>query len=405
MLFWDALVALLWLLDLATLPRPHWLIASRHWHGPLSLSVDQQVEITITNGSQSILTITAIDDLPVALRTSPAQLTLRAPHGESSSMYMLRPSRRGDSDCGFLYLRCHSPIALAERWARVDLRQRVRVYPNLKEAERHSIYLMRSRQIAMEKRYVHLRGEGREFDSLREYQEGDDLRDVCWSATARRAKPITKIYQIERSQPVWLVVDCGRLMRTRVGSISKLDSAVNAALSLAQVATFSGDRVGLLAYGRNVRSLVPLGRGSAHLRGLIEQLAVVQEEMPEADHLRATSTLLARQRRRALVIWLTDLAETAMTPEVIQGAMELVPPHLLLFVVVSQADLRARAAREPANADEMFEIAAAQELVNRREHLLAKVRERGALALEADWRSLSTVLVNQYLNVKEQSRI
>src|SRR5437763_13052309 len=91
MLFWDALVALLWLLELATLPGPHWLIASRHWHGPLSVSVDQQVEITITNGSQSILTITAIDDLPVALRTSPAQLTLRAPHGESSSMYMLRP--------------------------------------------------------------------------------------------------------------------------------------------------------------------------------------------------------------------------------------------------------------------------------------------------------------------------
>ena len=94
-----------------------------------------------------------------------------------------------------------------------------------------------------------------------------------------------------------------------------------------------------------------------------------------------------------------------MTPEVIQGAMELIPPHLLLFVVVSQADLRARAAAEPANADEMFEIAAAQELVNRREHLLARVREKGALALEADWRSLSTVVVNQYLNVKEQSRI
>jgi uncharacterized protein (DUF58 family) len=200
-------------------------------------------------------------------------------------------------------------------------------------------------------------------------------------------------------------MDCGRLMRTRVASMSKLDSAANAALSLAQVVIFSGDRVGLLTYGRAVRGFVPLGRGSSHLRYIVEQLATAREEVPEADHLRATSALLSRQRRRSLIVWLTDLAETAMTPEVIQGAMELVPQHLLLFVVISQPDLRAKAASLPKNQEQMFETAAAQELVHRRELLLARVREKGALAVEADWRSLSTLLINQYLNLKERGRI
>jgi uncharacterized protein (DUF58 family) len=182
-------------------------------------------------------------------------------------------------------------------------------------------------------------------------------------------------------------------------------SSFNAALSLAQVATFSGDRVGLLTYGRNLRGMVPLGRGSAHLRRIIEQLASVHEEVPEADHLRASGALLTRQRRRALVIWLTDFPETSMVPEVLQGAMKMVPPHLLLFVAISQPDLRALAASEPAKADAMFNVAAAQELVNRREYLLAALRERGALAIEADWRTLSTTVVNQYLKLKDQSRI
>lgn len=406
MLAWDGLVLVAWAVDLARLPRSDRLVVRRRWLGPLSLSVEQRLEITVANESPTSLSLTVIDEVPTDLRSQPPELTITVfRHAEGAAAYSVEPTRRGDVNCGFAYVHYRSALGLAEKWARADLQQEVRVYPNLKEAEQHSIYLMRSRQIEMERRYVHLRGEGREFENLRDYQEGDDLRDVCWTASARRGKPITKVYQIERSQPVWIVVDCGRLMRTRVGSVSKLDSAANAALSLAQVAIFSGDRVGLLTYGRAVRGFTPLGRGSSHLRYIVEQLATAREEVPEADHLRATSALLSRQRRRSLIVWLTDLAETAMTPEVIQGAMELVPQHLLLFVVISQPDLRAKAASLPKNQEQMFETAAAQELVHRRELLLARVREKGALAVEADWRSLSTLLINQYLNLKERGRI
>jgi uncharacterized protein (DUF58 family) len=406
LLLWDALVLLGWMIDLLQLPAPTRLLVQRSWAGPLSLTVAQQATITIQNSSTRALRVAVDDDLPTELRYEPAHLEIAvSARSDSASSYTLRPVRRGDVTCGYTFVRYQSALGIAERWARADLRETVRVYPNLKEAERHSIYLLRSRQIELEKRFVHIRGEGREFESLREYQQGDDPRDICWTATARRMKPITRVYETERSQPVWIVVDCGRLMRTRVGDLSKLDSAVNAALSLAQVAIASGDRVGLMAYGRGVRALVPLGRGGSHLRYIIEQLATVREEAPEADHLLAASALMSRQHRRSLIVWLSDLAETAMTPEVVQGAMHMSRQHVVLLVVIGQRDLRARAASRPANRGEMFQAAAAQELIYRRELLLGNVREKGALALEADWRSLSTVVINEYLNVKERSLI
>ncbi|MBV8205295.1 MAG: DUF58 domain-containing protein [Acidobacteria bacterium] len=405
MLAWDALLLLAWIADLASLPTPQQLLLARRWHAPLALRIEGRVLFAVENTSRSALSLKIVDDVPVSLRSTPAELAIVAPPGESTAEYFVLPSSRGDAFCGFAFLRYQSGLRIAERWARADLRQQVRVYPNLNEAEQHSMYLMRSRQTEIEKRYLRIRGEGREFESLREYQDGDDLRDICWTATARRARAITKVYRMERSQPVWIVIDCGRLMRTRVGDISKLDSAVNAALSVAQVAVFSGDRVGVMTYGREIRSVTPLGRGNAHLRQIIGQLAAGKEEAPEADHFRASNALMTRQRRRALVVWLTDFPETSMTPEVLQAATRLTRTHLLLLVAISQPDLRALAAEEPANEEAMFRIAAAQELVNRREKLLAALRDYGAVALEADWKTLSASVVNEYLNLKDQGRI
>jgi uncharacterized protein (DUF58 family) len=246
---------------------------------------------------------------------------------------------------------------------------------------------------------------GREFESLREYQPGDEFRNICWTATARRGKHVTKLFQVERSQAVWLVMDAGRLMRARVGELSKLDLAVNAGLSLAQIALYSGDRVGLLVYGRNVQQRVGLGRGLSHMRAIIESLASAREEASEADHLRAASVLLQLQRQRSLIIWVTDLADTSMTPEVIESASRIMSKHLLLFTVIAQTDLNELAAYTPQSVEELYEVSAAQEMVHRRETLIGKVRNQGALALEISPSRLTTTLVNQYLEVKERNLI
>lgn len=403
-LAWDAIVLLAFVIDYIQLPKPGELIVERAWLAAPSLSNSSAVQLTLTNQAARGITAVLLDDLPLELREGAATVSLVVPgNGSSSTTYSIFPSRRGDLTARGVYVRYQSAAQLAERWAVADLRQSVRIYPDLEEVKRHSMYLARSRQIELQKRTLRHRGLGREFESLREYQEGDEFRDICWTATARRGKLVTKLQQMERSQAVWIVVDSGRLLRARVQALSKLDYAINAALTLAHLALHSGDRVGLLAYGRKSFQRLAPARGSAHLRQILDKLALVQPEIAEADHIRAASNLMSLQKRRSLVVWLTDLAETSMTPEVIEGASQLLSRHLVLFVVIAQPDLQRMALQRPANREQMYETVAAQDMMQRRELLLSRLRQRGALALEVAPGSLSTGLVNQYLAIKEKS--
>jgi uncharacterized protein (DUF58 family) len=436
MLAWDALVLLFSILDGLRLPVPGDLIAARSWSNAPALDSQTEIELTIENHGKSIIECRLTDDLPPALVAQPATHRLIAfPRVPASLRYRVEPQERGDWPTGWLYLRYRSGLGLAERWARAPLTQNVRIYPALRTGEEQQIFLARSRQIDLQLRQTRLRGLGRDFESLREYREGDDLRDICWTATARRGGLITRQYQTERSQAVWIVLDCGRLMRSRValpmdgaggfnprtkldGSKrplapeetvpqphTKLDYACTTAVALAQLALFSGDRVGLLAYGQGIQQRLLPGRGSAHLRQLIEALAQVRAESGEADHLRATATLNRLQPRRALILWVTDLAETSMRPEVIDGAVQLLRRHVLLFVAMAQPEVESIAQARPKSVDQMFRAAAAQEMAGRRELLLARLHEHGALTLDLNPQAMTSSVLNQYLTVKERAMV
>jgi uncharacterized protein (DUF58 family) len=439
---WDGIVLLAWFVDLARLPKPADLTVTRRWTEPPSLNLDSRVEVEVLNHGKRTVEISLEDDVSPMLRSQLPRLLLTVPPGRSAAgAYTIHPTTRGDIPAGRIFLRYYGAVRLAERWAVADVRQTIRVYPNLREPQRFTLYLMRSRQIEQEKRLV---GRGREFESLREYREPDEFRDICWTATARRGKLISKVYQVERSQSVLLVVDAGRLMlaRTRpavnptaeswqgietpkpgpkasapglaeasqsggLGALpppppplTKLDYAVNAAVSLAHVALHSGDTTGLLAYGRKLQAYLPAARGAAHLRQFLEQLALVSGEAVEAHHALAADSLLTRVRRRSLVVWITDLAETAATPEVIEAASRLLSRHLVLFAVVGEPELRDLADRRPATPAEMYQYAAAQQVIQRRELLLRRMREQGALAMEFLPGKLSSEIVSHYLQIK-----
>jgi uncharacterized protein (DUF58 family) len=423
MLVWDGLVLLGALLDGLRLPAVSQLWATRSWSNAPALDSETEIELTIENKGRTIVNCRLVDDLPAALVAEPQVQRLTAfPRVPARLRYRVEPGDRGDHETGWLYLRYRSPLGLAERWAKAKLTQTVRVYPALRTTDEQQIFLARSRQIDLQLRQARQRGLGRDFESLREYREGDDLRDICWTATARRGSLITRQYQTERSQAVWIVLDCGRLMRSRVAAMAqpstlgrnlsaclrvhtKLDHACSTAVALAQLALYSGDRVGLLAYGQGIQQRLLPGRGSDHLRQLIELLAQVRSEASEADHLRATTVLNRLQPRRSLILWVTDLAETAMRPEVIDGAVQLLRRHVLLFVAMAQPEVELIARARPKNVEQMFRSAAAQEMAGRRELLLARLHEQGALTLDLNPEVLTSTILNQYLTVKERAMV
>ena len=414
MLVWDALVLLAMLLDGIRLPAPAAIAIERSWSNAPALDSGTEIGLAVEQTGKTILECRLQDDLPDALVATPAIHNLRVfPRVRAALRYKIEPRERGDVRTGAVYLRYMSPLGLVERWALAPLEQEVRVYPALRQGEGQEIFLARSRQIELQLRQRQERGLGRDFESLREYLEGDDFRDVCWTATARRGQLITRRYQTERSQAVWIVLDAGRLLQgcilrgseTESRGHSKLDYACSTAVALAQLAQFSGDRVGLLVYGQHIQQRMLPGRGPAHLRQIVEALAQARAEASEADHLRATATLNRWQPRRALILWITDLAETAMRPEVIDGAMQLLHRHLLLFVAMAQPDVAAIANMRPGTVEQMFRASAAQELIIRRELLLARLREQGALTIDLDPAQLTSAVLNQYLKVKERAMV
>jgi uncharacterized protein (DUF58 family) len=181
-----------------------------------------------------------------------------------------------------------------------------------------------------------------------------------------------------------------------------LDVTVTAALTLAQVALASGDKVGLLAYGRRLQHRLAPARGAGHLRTLVEALATVRGDGVDADHTSAVATLLAAQKRRALIVWLTEIAETAGVPDVIEQALTMTSRHVVLFGVMRQPAMRSLAAASPATVGEMYRVVAAQEALERRDTLLHGLRQRGALVLEVSPAELSAGVVDRYLEAKER---
>jgi uncharacterized protein (DUF58 family) len=403
MFAWDVVVMTLVWADLVRLPRPRLLRVTRRWPSPLTIESPGRVVLACENGSGRALLVRLIDHAPASLSGTwaPADVAL-APHGFATADYRVEPLERGDVVMGPVVGRWRSAWHLAERWAIFPLEQQVRVYPDLRAGRRESLYLVRSRQIAMEKRRARRLAGGREFQNLREYRPGDERRDIYWRASARRGALVTKVYQPERSQAIWLLVDAGRLLRARAGRRTLLDHSVDAALTVAQVAMASGDKVGLLAYGRRVQRRLAPARGPAHLRALVEALAVVRAEPVEADHAGAAASVLRAQQRRALLVWLTEVADTAGIPDVIEQTAAMMPRHMVLFAAMRHPDIPALGARVPRTSSEMFEVLAAQESLDRREALLHGLRQRGALVIETTPAELGSGLIDRYLEVKER---
>jgi uncharacterized protein (DUF58 family) len=406
---WNAGLLALWILDVRRIPHGRSIQISRTCRAPLALGVDARFELEIQNSAAVATHLTVVEDLPDSLsRDLSAHQVVVPARAEATITYTLRPLRRGDAAIGRTSLRARTDWQLAERWMSVPAEQTVRVYPDLFESRRQAMFLIRSRQVATEKRRARVSGLGRDFESLREYQAGDDVRDICWTATARRAKPVTKVYQPEQSQAVWILVDGGRLLRARIEDRIKLDATVDAALALAEVAIAAGDRVGVITYGRRVHQRIPPGRGHQHLRSILEALATIQADRAEADHAAAAGAVAVAQKQRALVVWLTDLSETAAIPDVIESAARLSPRHVVVFAVTQQPELLAADAASPSTEDDMYRMLAAQETLERREVLLGTLRQRGVLVLDLQTsrsQQLSAALIDQYLTVKERNLV
>jgi uncharacterized protein (DUF58 family) len=247
-----------------------------------------------------------------------------------------------------------------------------------------------------------LRGEGRDFESLRDYVRGDELRHLSWTATARRGKLVTRQYQIERDQTVIIALDAGRLMTGRIENETKLDTAIQAALALMSAAARGGDNVGILVFGRRIKRFLPPKKGTEQFEGVLEALHDVEPEMVEPSYPRAFQFISANVKRRSFVVILTDLVDEEGSKELLTSLKLLRPRHLPLVVTIGDRDLRTVVQDEPNSARSLFTQSVAEEILFQRETALKNVETQGGLALDVTRRTLAPSLLETYLRVKER---
>ncbi len=371
----------------------------------LPLGIWRPVRLRFANLQQQSTALTVFDHYPSAAAECadlPQRLTVAA-GGWTELTYRLRPLARGEWTFGPIQVWLDSPRGFWQRDDHLGEPSTVRVYPDFAAITRYIRLLADRREALLGIHRRRRRGEGQDFLHLREYRIGDSLRQIDWKATARVRKPIAKEYQEERQQTVLFLLDCSRRMRAQDDDLSHFDHALNALILLAYVALRQGDAVGVHSFGGERRWLMPRS-GPGMLTALIEGLYPLQPTLDPPDYAEAVNLTLARQRKRALIVLLTNLRDEDQD-DLWPAVALLRRRHLLVIANLREPILDELLARPIRDLPQAQLYATTGHYLRQRERVQEELRQQGAIVLDVPPDRLPAAMVNQYLDLKSGGRL
>ncbi|MEV4946172.1 DUF58 domain-containing protein [Streptomyces sp. NPDC053755] len=368
-----------------------------------------EVHLTVTNASRRRLRAQLRDAWPPSSwlpgadqATSRSRLTV--PAGERRRVTTtLRPSRRGDRRAKRVTVRSFGPLGLAARQGNHEVPWTVRVLPPFTSRKHLPSRLARLRELDG-RTSVLTRGEGTEFDSLREYVPGDDTRSIDWRATARQTAVAVRTWRPERDRHILIVLDTGRTSAGRVGDVPRLDAAMDASLLLTALASRAGDRVGLLAFDRRLRAQVQGRSVKDILPAMVDALAPLEPELVESDARALAATALARAPRRSLLVLLTSLDAAPVEEGLLPVLPQLTQRHTVLVASVADPHTASMAAGR-GTVDGVYEAAAATQAQAQRDRTADRLRRHGVTVVDAPPEELAPALADAYLALKAAGRL
>ncbi|MFF7328417.1 DUF58 domain-containing protein [Streptomyces sp. NPDC008150] len=373
------------------------------------LGESADVTLTVTNPSRRPLRARVRDAWPPSswqpgTETAASRHDLTVPPGERRRVTTrLRPTRRGDRTADRVTIRSYGPLGLFTRQGTHRAPWTVRVLPPFTSRKHLPSKLARLRELDG-RTSVLTRGDGTEFDSLREYVPGDDTRSIDWRATARHTSVAVRTWRPERDRHVLVVLDTGRTSAGRVGDVPRLDAALDAALLLAALAARAGDRVDLLAYDRRVRALVQGRSARDVLPSLVDAMAGLEPELVETDARGLTSTALRTAARRSLIVLLTTLDAAPVEVGLLPVLPQLVQRHTVLVAAVADPYVD-RMATARGTVDAVYEAAAAARATAERDRTAEQLRQHGVTVVDETPENLAPALADAYLALKAAGRL
>ena len=373
--------------------------AERRVNPTLALGVTRPAHVRVGNPGKRTLRVDMHDHHPASMHAPslPEQASI-AP-GEFLDMpYDLTPLERGRHSFGPIDLRVHSPLSWWTRRSPVDAEQEVRVFPNFAAVSKYAVLGVDAQTTAGGIQLKQRRGEGSEFHQLREYRVGDTFRQIDWKASARMSRFITKEYQEERDQQVVFLVDMGRRMLAREDGLSHFDHVLNSMLLLSYVALRQGDAVGFLTCGANARWVKPR-KGLSTMSSMTRQLFDLEPEEHAIDYQAAATALAVRQKRRALVVLLTNVRDEDLDDLRVAFGL-LRRRHVLLVASIREPGIDAVLERPVNEFNGARDFAAAHHYLQARRRTLDALSARGVVLEDTSCQELPRAIARRYMDIK-----
>lgn len=394
--------------DALSIPARWQLEVSRELPAQAGLGDPVQGSYRIVSRATRPLSVELFDRLPRTIASERARWDERVvpPRGEITLPFTITGSERGEWPLGPIVIRVDGRLGLVRRTIRHEPGDSVLVVPSMTGVRRLRLLAIQHRLRDAGVRNIRRRGEGTTFANLREYVTGDDPRHVDWKATARRRKLITREFTVEQGQTVMIAIDAGRMMTQLSEGVPRFEYALSSAMLLADVATHSRDNVGLLLFDDQIRAFVPATRGKQALEWIRQALIPATASMAEPDYATAFRLLSQRHRKRSLIVLFTDVIDPRASRALIAHTTRSAGRHMLLVVALRNDHLMdAAVPRGADSAAELFESAAAEELVAAREEALVRMRRAGVQVLDVSPAAMTPAVINRYLEIKARGSL
>ena len=403
-----SLVVLAALADALRIPGASFVALRRVFPATIGVGDTRDAQYEIESSWPVALHAELTQELPGALEATglePARLLVQ-PKQPLEIFGTLTGRTRGTFPLGAVALRITGPWGLMRRSVIYSPDDTISVIPSITGAGRYRLLAAQQRLRSAGQRVVRFRGTGTSFANLRDYYPGDDPRHIDWKATARRHRLISREFTFEQGQTVMIAIDCGRMMTQIAGDRARFEYALASALTLADTALSTGDRVGLIVFDSRIRSYMAPSRAPGTLGAIRDALTSVTATMTEPDYAAAFRTLTERNRRRSLIVLFTDVVDVRSSRAVIALTARSANRHLPLVVALRNEQLVAASIpRNDSRGEQFYESVAAEELISARSEALQMMRQTGVTVLDTAPTAMTAALINRYLEIKNRNAL
>ena len=403
--FWvyNGLLLLASIIDWLTIAKKQRLTITATMPEQADIGQTIPVHIELHNESEQGIRYELVDDLPYSFAEA-GPFRGKLEKGSAQIDYTTRATDRGRYFLHWVYLRWQGQIGLWQRQSRFACERAIKVYPDLTQVRGYLASLQDSLIVDGTKILRRART-GSDFHAIREYVPDDDPRTINWSASARSRRLMANQYRPEQGKVVTIMLDCGRLMGVELDGRTRLDTSLEAAVTLAAVALKQGDQVALLAYSHGIKTYIPPGRGLAHLHTLLEAVYDLRSDFVESDPMKALTYLHQQQKRRSLIVLFSDMENYLLEDQMSGYLWRLRRSHLLLLLSLSDPLLHAWSRVEAKNSRLAYVKALAQRFSLDRKSFQQKMTGAGIQVLDVPADQLTLQVVNAYLEIKSREAL